>query len=125
MRGYELQQARALARTQRRRAASMAGFGGQDFLALDEEELLKRADLADQSAQGNAVKRRLILDRLENVTGDLAAVARAWNMTPETLASFRRIPLLDASGLAAAIDEAVVAENPETPEPGRVLPASA
>jgi hypothetical protein len=121
MRGFQLQEARHLRRAELRRYASGRGYAEQSFLALDADELRKRADLGDVSAQGNAVKRALIVAQLRSVTGGEAAIAEAWRIEASELHRMTSVPLLDPSGIAAAIDAQVLEELPETPEPGRVV----
>lgn len=121
MQGYELQQARQLRRTELRRAASGVGFGSSNFLVLDAHELCQRADLGDVGAQGNAVKRWLVLDALARQNVPDAQIAAAWNVSEALLASWKQGPLLDRTGIAAAIDQQVLDELPETPEPGRYV----
>lgn len=121
MRGYELQKARGDLRVELRRLHSLGGFQSRTFLALDEEDLFYRANVDDVSAHGRVVQRRLILDSLANVSGGIEAVARAWHTTTADLEELRRMRLLDASGIAEQIEQEVIKQHPETPEPGRYV----
>lgn len=120
MRGLQLQQERLKRRTELRRIASDRGYTAGAFLALDQVELLQRADLGDGGARGNAVKRRLILMGLASASVASATAAAAWAIQPAMLDELTRVPLLDRAGLAGAIDMQVLEELPETAEPGRV-----
>jgi hypothetical protein len=119
MRGLQLDQARQLRRRELRRSPGLVGITIDHCLAIDVEELVRRADLGDVSAQGNIVKRRLVLDAVSTIPGAEAAIIELWHVDRATLAGWRSIPLLDKSGAAAKIDAQVLAELPETPEPGR------
>jgi len=119
MRGLELQNARQLRRAELRRNPRIVGIEVPDCYALDEGELLQRADAGDAGALGISVKRRLILDALGSSAIRLDAIAAAWRIDTATLDAWKRIPLLDKSGAAAKIDALVLEELPETPEPGR------
>ena len=125
MRGFELQKARQERRAELRRTASGRGFVTGRFLALDEDELRQRADLADVGAHGNAVKRTLIVAQLRTVRGGEAAIAAAWGITTAELARLTSTPLLDTTGIAEAIDAQVLEELPETPETDRAVAGSA
>ena len=116
MRGYELLHARQRLRRILRRSASLEGFTTGAFLALDEQELVARADPDDHSAQGYAVKQRLILLALGHVEIPPAAIATAWHLDHLALASAKAIPLLDGSGRAREIEQQVLDELPETPQ---------
>ncbi len=119
MGGYELLQARQRLRGILRRNASLEGSSTGAFLALDEEELVKRADLADQSAQGDAVKRHLILLGLSQLNLSIAAIATAWQLDVATVAAWRSVPLVDRSGRANEIEQQVLDELPRASEPER------
>lgn len=77
-----------------------------------------RADPDDQTAQGHAVKQRLILLGLSQVDVSPAAVATAWRLDEAALAAVASIPLLDRSGRADAIEQQVLDELPDTPQSG-------
>jgi hypothetical protein len=118
MRGYELLHARQRLREILRRSASLEGFTTGAFLALDRQELIMRADPGDQSAQGHAVKQRLILLGLSQVGVPPAAVGTAWRLDEAALGAVASIPLLDRSGRADAIEQQVLDELPDTPQSG-------
>jgi hypothetical protein len=119
MEGYELLHARQRLRSILRRTASLEGFSTGAFLALDEQELVKRADLADQSAQGDAVKRHLILLGLSQMNLSLAAIAAAWHLDVATIAAWTSVPVVDRSGRAGEIEQQVLDELPRPPAPPR------
>jgi hypothetical protein len=121
---YDLLHARQRLRGILRRTASLEGSSRGAFLALDEKELVKRADLADQSAQGDAVKRHLILLGLSQLNLSIAAIASAWDLDVATVAAWKSVPLVDPSGRASEIEQQVLDELPRTPEPGpHIAPA--
>jgi hypothetical protein len=117
MRGYDLLHARQRLRGILRRSASLEGFTTGAFLALDQQELVSRADPDDQSAQGYAVKQRLILLGLSQADVAPAVIATAWHLDEAVLDAVRSVPLLDRSGRARAIEQQVLDQLPETPSP--------
>jgi len=119
MRGLELQEARQNRRAELRRLHAGRADAWGDYYCLDVDELLRRASLGDMGAHGNAVKRRLMLDALGSSAIRLDAIAAAWRIDTATLDAWKKKPLLDTTGIAAAIDKQVLDELPETPEPGR------
>lgn len=126
MHGYELLHARQRLRSILRRNASLEGFTTGAFLALDEQELAIHADARDQSAQGIAVKQRLVLLGLDPVNLSAAPIASAWRLDVATITGWNAVPLLDRSGRARQIEQEVLDELPGAPMPlPRVVPAGA
>jgi hypothetical protein len=119
---YEADRARQLRRDELRRAASRDGFVAGAFLALDQEELLQRASLADVGSHGNTVKRRLVLIALRSTGATPEQIAEAWRTNVPALDALMRTPLLDHDGQAAAIEKQVETEIPVTREPDRTQP---
>jgi len=117
MHGYELLHARQRLRSILRRNASLEGFTTGAFLALDERELVRHADARDQSAQGIAVKQRLVLLGLGQVNLSAASIASAWRLDAATIAGWNAVPLLDRSGRAREIEQQVLDELPGAPTP--------
>lgn len=117
MYGWELKQERRRLRHHERELARRSIFAAHQALALDEEDLVIQAELGNTNAQGNAVKRRLVLAALGNLGVTKEVIAELWGVTPEQLADWNSIPLLDNTGYAADIEKHVAEQIPETAPP--------
>lgn len=121
MRGFLLDSRRKLLRAELRRGAAIAQHHAY---ALDAEELLDLVANSGDSARGNVVRRALLLSALAARNFTVEQLAEAYKTTPEQITAWRNFPLLDDTGLAAAIDVEVAKQLVETPEPGRYVPVA-
>jgi hypothetical protein len=121
MRGYELTRARNVLRAELRRAAAadLVATG----VALDQEELIPLV-ASGTNSRANVLRRRILIRGLVAHGLSQGDVAPAFGMTAAEAVAATGAPLLDATGIADAIEKRVLDELPETPEPGRYQPAA-
>lgn len=121
MRGYELTRARNVRRAELRREAADAAH--RRGLALDNEDLVPLVASGTGSI-ANTLRRALVLRALVAAGLSQGDVAHAFGMTTSEAVAAAAAPLLADPAIAAALERRVLDELPETPEPGRVVPAA-
>ncbi len=120
MRGYELQRARQLRRTELRRELRAALGAGT---AMDLEDLMQRVADTSATTWASTLRERLIFLGLQVAQIPDDAVATAWGITRDELRARRAEFLIDPEHRAADVDGRVLLELPEQPEPGRYVKA--